>query len=106
MKQQDAQTFSTQQLLLHHRRLATSGLTATPMSFRHGQVLRGHLSLLQLRKDQADLQVPLAQQEQLVRQGHAVTQAQQAQELTLKDDTPRMVHLSPHNLLVLLVTHT
>jgi hypothetical protein len=105
MKQQDAQTFSTQQLRLHHRRLATSGLTATPTSCRHGQDLPGHLLLLQLHKDlaaQQDLSVQQARQD---RQDRADILDQQAQELTLREDMLRMARLLPHNLLVLLETH-
>jgi hypothetical protein len=43
---------------------------------------------------------------QQARQDHADTLDQQAQELTLKDDTLRMAHLLQHSLLVLLVTRT
>jgi hypothetical protein len=106
MSHQAAQTFSTQQQHLHHRRLATSGLTVTLMSCRHGQDLLGHLLLLQLRKDLAAQLARKVQQARLDRQDRVVTQAQQARELTLRDDTLRMVHLLPHNPLVLLETRT
>jgi hypothetical protein len=105
MSHQDAQTFSTQQQLLHHRRLATSGLTVIPMSCRHGQVLLGHLLLLQLRKDPVAQQALSVQQALPARQDRVDTRAQLALESTLKDDTLHMARLSPHNLLVLLVTH-
>jgi hypothetical protein len=47
----------------------------------------------------------LDQQVQLDRQDHAASLGQQAQELTLKDDTLRMAHLLLHNPLVLLEIH-
>ena len=105
MRQQAEQTFNTQRLRLHHRRLATSGLTVTLMSCRHGQGLPGHLLLLQLHKGLVAQQDQSDQQVQLDRQDRAALPAQQAQELTLRDDTLRMVHLLPRNPLVLLETH-
>jgi hypothetical protein len=104
MSQQDEQTFSTQQQRLHHRRLVTSGLIVIQMSYKHGQDLLGHLLLLLHRKDLADQPVPLVLQARQVHQDHVATLGQQAQELTSRDDMLRMARLSPHNLLVLLVT--